>query len=99
VALEIPLGQGLDESSAALDRFAEKTKSSPSKVAARHEAALRLADALASLSPVEREVIIQHGLEGATMHEVAARLERSADSTWKVWTRGLLKLRRLLPDQ
>jgi RNA polymerase sigma-70 factor (ECF subfamily) len=93
VAREEQLIESVDESSAAIERLADQTGSSPSQAAQRNESSVRLSDALGLLGDAEREVIILHGLEEVPMPEVAQRLNRTHDSVWKLWARGLLKLR------
>jgi RNA polymerase sigma-70 factor (ECF subfamily) len=55
-----------------------------------------LANALGALSDDHREVIILRHLEGLTFPQVAERMGRSVDAVKKLWTRGLVHLRRLL---
>jgi RNA polymerase sigma-70 factor (ECF subfamily) len=93
VAREEPLIESVDASSAAIERLADQTGLSPSQVSQRKESAVRLSDAISTLGDAEREVIILHGLEEVPMPEVAERLNRTLDGVWKLWARGLLKLR------
>jgi RNA polymerase sigma-70 factor (ECF subfamily) len=46
-----------------------------------------------------REVIILRYLEGLPLADVAARMGRSVESVRKLWTRGLVQLRRTLGDR
>jgi RNA polymerase sigma-70 factor (ECF subfamily) len=97
VQLEQGLAAALGRSSAYLTALAGPAVS-PSQDAARGEAAVLLADALARLPPVYREVLVLRNLQELTFPEVAGRMGRSVDSVKKLWARGLAQLRRLLPD-
>src|SRR5262245_11088886 len=98
VCLERELGDGLDQSSRALERGLVAPGSSPSQQAARRERAVLLAEALARLPESYREVLVLHHLEGLSFPEVGRRLGRSLDSVKNVWTRALARLRRSLGD-
>ncbi len=98
VRLERRVADALDQSSQALDRGQVARLSSPSDRAARREQAVLLADALQSLPPSYREVIILRHLEELSFPEVARRLGRSLDSVKKLWLRGLAQLRARLED-
>lgn len=67
--------------------------SSPSEQVARHEQAVRLADALEQLPPDYREVIVLRQLEELPFAEVATQMGRSVDSVQKLWVRALDRLR------
>jgi RNA polymerase sigma-70 factor (ECF subfamily) len=95
VRLERELEGELDASSRALDPGLVAS-GSPSQQAARREQAVVLANALGQLSDDHREVIILRHLEGLTFPQVAERMGRSVDGVKKLWTRGLVHLRRLL---
>jgi RNA polymerase sigma-70 factor (ECF subfamily) len=96
VRLECDLAAELEQSSRDLDVALFAQQSSPSQQAARQERAVLLADALASLPPDYREVIVLRHLGGLTFAEVAQRLGRSLDSVDKLWVRALGRLRRTL---
>ena len=98
VRLERDLAAELEQSSRDLDAALFAQQSSPSQQAARQERAVLLADALASLPPDYREVIVLRHLEGLTFAEVAQRLGRSLDSVDKLWVRALGRLRRTLRE-
>jgi RNA polymerase sigma-70 factor (ECF subfamily) len=98
VRLERDLAAELEQSSRDLDAALFAQQSSPSQQAARQERAVLLADALASLPPDYREVIVLRHLEGLTFAEVAQRLGRSLDSVDKLWVRALGRLRRKLRE-
>jgi RNA polymerase sigma-70 factor, ECF subfamily len=98
VRLERQLADELDRSSAALGPALAARLSSPSEKAARREQAVALANALESLPPSYREVIILRHLTELPFPEVARRLSRSVDSVKKLWVRGLARLRDELED-
>lgn len=79
-------------------RLAVPAGESPSQAAARHEAAVILAEALGRLPDDYREVLILRTLEDLPFPEVAARMDRTVDSVKKLWVRGLARLRGLLPE-
>lgn len=74
-------------------------ESSPSQRASRHEEAVRLADALASLPAEYREAIVLRNLEGLPFKQVAERMGKTEDSAEKLWLRGLGKLRQQLGER
>lgn len=98
VALERSLTADIDRSSERLGATLPAPQSSPSHAAARAEAAIRLADALAQLPEDYRQALVLRNLEDLSFPEVAERMERSVDSVKKLWARGLAQLRRLLPE-
>jgi RNA polymerase sigma-70 factor (ECF subfamily) len=96
VRLECELAVALDHSSRVLDRGLIAADSSPSQRAARREQAVLLANALQQLPEDYREVIILRHMEGLAFPEVARQMGRTLDSVKKLWTRGLVQLRRSL---
>jgi RNA polymerase sigma-70 factor (ECF subfamily) len=99
IRLEQGLAGDLDRSSAALGGTLAAGVGSPSREADRHEAAVRLADALARLPPDYREAIVLRNLEELPFPEVADRMGRTVDSVKKLWARGLAQLRTLMPEE
>jgi RNA polymerase sigma-70 factor (ECF subfamily) len=99
VRLERDLAGELDKSSQALGHGLPASSSTPSQRAARREQAVLLADALGRLPGDYREVIILRYLERLPLADVAARMRRSVDSVKKLWTRGLVQLRRALGER
>jgi RNA polymerase sigma-70 factor (ECF subfamily) len=96
VRLELRLSDELDRSSAMLDQGLVAPGSSPSRQAARHEEAVRLAAAMGKLPEAYREVLILRHLEGLTFPEVARRMSRTVPSVKNLWARSLALLRRTL---
>ncbi len=72
--------------------------SSPSAQARRREQAVVLADALATLPPDYREVIVLRHLERLKFDEIAARMGRSPGAARMLWTRALERLQRTLEE-
>jgi RNA polymerase sigma-70 factor (ECF subfamily) len=99
IRLEQGLAAEVDRSSADLGGGLIAGVSSPSRQADRHEAAVRLADALARLPADYREAIVLRNLEELPFPEVADRMGRSVDSVKKLWARGLAQLRKLIPEE
>lgn len=95
VRLEQELEVELDQSSQRLDRGLTSPQSTPSRVAARREQAVLLADALAKLPEDYRRVLVLRHFEELTFAEVARRMGRSVDSVEKLWARALARLRRV----
>lgn len=98
VRLEQGLASALGRSSDRLAATLAAPAGSPPQEAARGEAAVRLADALARLPADYREALVLRNLEELTFPEVAGRMGRSVDSVKKLWARGLAQLRGLLQD-
>jgi RNA polymerase sigma-70 factor (ECF subfamily) len=69
---------------------------SPSQSAQRRELSLVLADALAELTPDNREVLVLRTLEGRDWEEVARAMGRSTGAVRLLWARALQKLRPLI---
>jgi len=98
VRLERQMADQLDQSSRALDGGLVARSGSPSEKAQKRERAVQLADALESLPPDHREVIILRHLEELSFPEIARQLGRSLDSVKKLWVRGLAQLRARLEE-
>ena len=96
--LEVDLAAEFEHSSLVLDRGLLSPQSSPSQVASRREQAVLLAEALEGLPPDYREVLLLRNLQGRSFPEVALAMKRSVDSVEKLWTRALVRLRRLMGE-
>jgi RNA polymerase sigma-70 factor (ECF subfamily) len=90
---EVSLEQSLAESSGRLGDLLAASATSPSQQAARHEQELLLAEVMARLPAVHREVIILRNLEGLSHEEVTHRLGRSPGAVRMLWVRALARLR------
>lgn len=98
VRLERGLADALDRSSDRLAATLAAPSGSPSQAAARGEAAVLLAEALARLPEDYREALVLRNLQELSFPEVAERMDRSVDSVKKLWARGLARLRQLMPE-
>jgi len=96
IRLERRLHDEMNRSSDNLNRVLAASQTSPSDDAARREQAVLFANALGELPEHYREVIVLHHLEGLTFADVARRMNRTVDGVEKLWTRALVRLRRLL---
>lgn len=84
---------GLDRSSAALGRCLAADGSSPSQSAARREAAVVLANKLATLPADYQAVIVLRIFEGLSAEETAERMGRTAGAVRMLQMRALTALR------
>jgi RNA polymerase sigma-70 factor (ECF subfamily) len=97
-ARERSLEAALNESASRLELWLAADQSSPSRQAARNEAVLRLADALATLPEPQREAVELHYWQGLKLAEVADRLGRSTAAVAGLLQRGLRALRERLAE-
>src|SRR5262245_48065918 len=97
VSLE-QMHQGLERSSLTLGRCLAANDPSPSSLAVRDEAALRLAETLARLPEDYRSVIVLRVLEGLSAEEVGQHMNRSAGAVRMLQMRALAALRELLNE-
>jgi RNA polymerase sigma-70 factor (ECF subfamily) len=86
----------IDSSALALGRVAVPAFHSPSQSAARREAAVLLADALARLPTHYRDAMVNYHLERRSLAETATRMGRSIESVKKLLARGLIRLRTVM---
>jgi RNA polymerase sigma-70 factor (ECF subfamily) len=93
VAREVLMDDRIDASSAKLAGCLRATAASPSNEAARAEDLLRLADAVERLPQIQRDVIILHHFDGASLKEIAQRVARTESAVAGLLHRGLRKLR------
>jgi len=89
----------LELSSSRLECLLADDQTSPSGRAVRYEELLRLAQAMAHLSPDQRRVVELHHLKGLPLTDVAARIGRTRPAVAGLLFRGLNKLRELLSDR
>ena len=90
------LHQLLDDSLDNVDRLLVDRTKTPSQHAEQREMGVILANALETLSPAHREVILLRNLEQRDWPEIAEKMERSSDAVRMLWTRALRELRKLL---
>lgn len=93
---EQSLEAALEQSSQRLAECLAANQSSPSRRAVLNEELLRLSDALWALPEAQREAVVLHHLQGCTLREVAAILQRSDTAVAGLLHRGLRRLRELL---
>jgi RNA polymerase sigma-70 factor (ECF subfamily) len=93
---EQSLEHALDRSSNVLGDLLASAGSSPSRKAERRDFRLRVADALATLEPQHREVILLRNFEDLSWEDVARRMERSSGAVRMLWLRALRRLGPLL---
>jgi RNA polymerase sigma-70 factor (ECF subfamily) len=58
-----------------------------------------MADALSQLPESQREAIVLHHLQGATLSQVAAKLDRTEAAVVGLLHRGLKQMRKLLQEE
>src|SRR5262245_15099314 len=85
--------QGLDHSSLTLGRCLADAGPSPSSMAARGEAAVRLAGTLTQLPADYPTVLVRRVLEGRSAEEVGERMGRTAGAVRMLQMRALAALR------
>jgi RNA polymerase sigma-70 factor (ECF subfamily) len=98
VALERSLDAALGASSCRLEQWLAAEQSSPSQHAVKNEQLLRLAAAIAQLPDGQRQAVVLHHLQGRSLAELAAHLDRSESAVAGLLHRGLKRLRELLGE-
>jgi RNA polymerase sigma-70 factor (ECF subfamily) len=94
VRVERQLNNLLNQSSQMLERALASTDSSPSARVERRERAVLLANALDALPVEYREVLMLRELEGKSLSDTAAAMNRTSNAVQKLWARALVQLRR-----
>ena len=95
VTREVPLEASVDGSFSRAEGWAA-IQSTPSQHVSRDEELLQMAEALAELPEAQREAIVLHHLQGATLAETAERLQRTEAAVAGLLHRGLKQLRTIL---
>lgn len=98
VSRERSLDADLEQSSAQLGAWLVAEQSSPSECAERHERAVRLAAALATLPEAQREALMQRHCQGRSLSEISEHLDRSTSAVAGLLKRGSRELRERLRD-
>lgn len=98
VSLE-QMRQGLDQSSLTLGRCLADGGPSPSSIAARGDAEVKLASLLSELPEDYQTVLLLRVLEGMSTEEVAERMERTPGAIRMLQMRALTALRGLIDQQ
>jgi RNA polymerase sigma-70 factor (ECF subfamily) len=96
VDLERSLEADLDQSASGMAGWLAADQTSPSQAAMRNEELLRLADALAALPELQREVVVLKHLRGWALQRIAEHVGRSDPAVASLLRRGLEDLRRRL---
>lgn len=85
--------ESLNRSAARLERILPDEGNTPASEVDRQETLVRLADAIASLAPKYREVIILRHIEGESFSEIGSRMDRTSGAARMLWMRAIEKLR------
>jgi RNA polymerase sigma-70 factor (ECF subfamily) len=83
----------LESSTAAVSSVLRAPGESPSAAVRRREEAALLAERLAQLPRIYRDVLVLRNMHGLPFEEVAARLDRSPGAARMLWLRAIEKLR------
>jgi RNA polymerase sigma-70 factor (ECF subfamily) len=97
-ARDQPLLAALDQSASRLEAWLAAEQSSPSQQVERHERAVRLAEALASLPQNQREAVVLRHWHGCSLVEIGERLGCTTAAVAGLLHRGLRNLRKQLHD-
>ncbi|HUE71083.1 MAG TPA: sigma-70 family RNA polymerase sigma factor [Pirellulaceae bacterium] len=96
VRREVPLEAEVDGSFSRAQVWLAAAQTSPSQLVSREEELVAMADALAQLPEAQREAVVLHHLQGASLAEVAAQLQRTEAAVAGLLHRGLKQLRQIL---
>jgi RNA polymerase sigma-70 factor (ECF subfamily) len=100
VNLERSLQADLDRSSSGLAAWLAADQTSPSAAAQRNEELLNLANALADLPELLREVVLLKHCRGKTLRQIADQIGKTVPAVASLLRRGLEQLRhRLSPSE
>jgi len=95
---EVPLEAEVDGSFSRMNGCLAAVESSPSQRVSREEEMVSLACAIAQLPEAQREAVVLHHLQGATLAEVTAKLQRTEAAVAGLLHRGMKQLRELLEE-
>jgi RNA polymerase sigma-70 factor (ECF subfamily) len=96
VSRERSLEEQVGDSFTRVDGWLAAAQSSPSQQAVRSEELIRLADALTTMPPAQREAIVLHHLQAQPLADVASQLNKSPAAVAGLLHRGLKRLRELM---
>ena len=94
---DVPWAANIDASFSRTEGWAI-VNSTPSQDLSRKEELMRVAETLAELPAGQREAIVLHYLQGATLAQVAAQLQRTEAAVAGLLHRGLKQLRKMLGE-
>jgi len=95
---EVPLEAEVDDSFSRTNNWLAAVESSPSQRVTRDEEMISLACAISQLPESQREAVVLHHLQGATLAEVAVKLQRTEAAVAGLLHRGMKQLRELLEE-
>ena len=93
---ERPLEAAIGDSFSRAEGWLVADQTSPSQRAANVEQFVQLANCLAKLPDDQREAVMRHHLQGWTLAELAAHLQRSEGAVAGLLHRGLKQLKQML---
>jgi RNA polymerase sigma-70 factor (ECF subfamily) len=99
VSRQVSLEAEIDGSFVRAESWLAASQSSPSQHVTKKEELLRLADVLTKLPHAQRDAVILRHLQGMSLVEVAAELDRSEAAVAGLIYRGLNRLHELLDDE
>jgi RNA polymerase sigma-70 factor (ECF subfamily) len=97
VALERSLEASLADSSARLEAWLVAEQASPSEQAVRNEQLVQLAQSLANLPDLQREVLLLRYCQSWSLAEIGVHIGRTRAAVASLLRRGLKQLREHLP--
>lgn len=92
----VAINASMDRSALKLEAMLADHRPSAESDASLQEHLIRLADALAQLTPDYRDVIVMRHLEGIPFSEVAKRMDRTSGATRMLWLRAIEQLRSMM---
>jgi RNA polymerase sigma-70 factor (ECF subfamily) len=96
LALERSLETSLEDSSARLEAWLVSGEASPSEHAQRNEQLLTLAETMAQLPEIQREVLLLRHCQDWSLGQISQHLGRSRAAVASLLRRGLKQLRELM---
>jgi RNA polymerase sigma-70 factor (ECF subfamily) len=95
---EVPLAAEVDGSFSRVEVCLAAVESSPSQRISREEELVSLACGPAQLPVAQQEAVVLHHLQGATLAEVAAKLQRTEAAVAGLLHRGMKQVRNILEE-
>jgi RNA polymerase sigma-70 factor, ECF subfamily len=99
VVRERSLEAALEQSSVLIGSWLADPQHSPSAHAQRHEEAVRLVAALATLPEAQREALVLRYYQGRSLNEISRQLDRTPAAVAGLLKRGARQLRTLLHER